>query len=240
MTDKFPLIVLSQQELPQLEAMFLELIEKSDAVFLVHQQSKHCIELNFSGVRFNCEIFEPKGGYSEFKQIMLNSNLSMASSGIALGFSESVSSPQPILPLVKLLLELACIFAKSLAASAVLWKPAELASGPDFFQDSVQNFVSGGAFPSLSLVRFESTSASLLRTKGLAWFADQEIEFQATHLAENEAVRRMVRIIHDIAENGAITEDVETAGLDDGERVCLTLHPEEKLVRVKSSSEMEQ
>jgi hypothetical protein len=136
-------------------------------------------------------------------------------------------------------LELACIFAKSLA-SAVLWKPAELASGPDFFQDSVQNFVAGGAFPSLSLVRFESTSAGLLRTRGLAWFADQEIEFQPTHLAENEAVRRMVRIIHDIAENGAIAEDVETAGLDRGERVYLTLHPEEKLVRVKSSSKMEQ
>ena len=239
MADKFPLILLSQQELPDLEALFLELIEKSNEVFLVHRHSKHCLELNFSGARFDCEIFELEDAYSEFKQIMLNSNLAMARSGLALGFSEFASSPQPILPMVKLLLELASILAKSLRVSAVLWKPAELASGPELFQDSVHSFVSGGAFPSLSLVRFESTKIGVLRTRGLTWFADQEIEFHLNQLAENEAVRRMIRIIHDIAENGAIAEDVETAGLDHGERVFLTLHQEEKLVRVKTTSEME-
>ena len=236
MADEFPLILLSKLGLPELARSFSAYLESSEDVILFREQSRQHVEVSFCGVRFSCKFGIAKEGLLDAKQVMLNSDLAESTTSISIGFSGLVDSALPILPLVKSLLELASKFAASLPVAAVLWAPANIASGPKFFRNSVDDFVSGGAFPSLALVRFNSAEGNILRTNGLAWFSNQEVEFNTSDMDENEAIRRLVRIIHDIAENGAMAENIEVAGLDAGERLSLSVSAEEGVVRVRQTS----
>ena len=72
--------------------------------------------------------------------------------------------------------------------------------------------------PALVQIGIAETESGMFETTGLDYFAGQEVRLNApTGYAANEAVKRLVRIAHDIASNGKIDNEIETSGLVAGE-----------------------
>lgn len=232
-----PLLLLSKQEKHALsESLQDGIAGYGDLFFMKPDHSGERFEVNYCGARFLCEITQSDGNHVGLKQIMLNADFPAVRSAIELNFSATVATDPPVLPIVTGLLSVGAKLAEFLELSAVVWRPAKLASGPDFFIRSIGSFASGGAFPALSLVRFINEGAGAIRTSGLSWFSGQEIEFEMSGLDEKAAMRRIVRVVHDIAVNGPVVEEVEVGGLEPNEKLHISLSAGRSLVRVGISS----
>ena len=136
-------------------------------------------------------------------------------------------------PVVAGLLSLGAEICDNLPVRLVHWWPSELANGPAFFGEAVRDYANGGAFPALSLVRFEKSGASTITTNGLDWFVRQEIAFDTAGLDEASVVKRLVRLLHDIVENGPLMDEMLVDGLQAGERLQLLPSDDGHLVYAK-------
>jgi len=232
--DEYPLTLLTKLETSDLASIFLDFLKESEDAFLFRRHSNNQIDISYCGIRFSCKFTATPSGVVDAKQVMLNSDLSASVSGLSIGFGELVKSELPIFPIVRTLLELASHLSKSLPTLGVMWSPAQIVCGPDFFNSSIDDFTAGGAFPSLPLIRFESDNRGKIYTRGVDWFARQEVEIEAADFGQDGGIRRLVRVIHDIVENGAITEDVEVAGFEPDEKLFFSVNAEENLVEIRT------
>ena len=116
--------------------------------------------------------------------------------------------------------------------------PSQLLSDTSYFATTVEAYAKGGAFPVLSTVKLQFSGESV-HTAGLHWFAGQELELTAYELPQAEIVRRAVRIIHDIATNGAVMVPHDISDLDQGRVVRLVPSPEGDRVLAQIISEMD-
>lgn len=144
-------------------------------------------------------------------------------SGIGFAHADHISAGKGNETINRALLQLARHVGQSIKASSIIWRPAQLHIGFDYFVGATEHYIAGGPFPVLVQIAISETPEGELRTSGLSYFADQEIQITApANYAPNEVVKRLVRIAHDIAINGKIEERTEIDGFIAGEKLCIT------------------
>jgi hypothetical protein len=138
------------------------------------------------------------------------------------------------LPIIRTQLALAAELAGGLPGLAALfWTPAEIAVAPSLFIRLVQEWLDGGAFPVLGLVRFETSETGGLRSRGLGFFIGQEIELSPALSRDRIAGTRIaVRVIHELVALGTIEGAFELAVGSEG-RLRLAPSGDGALVRIE-------
>lgn len=112
-------------------------------------------------------------------------------------------------------LALGGMLAKHLGAISVMWKPAGLQTGVDYFVESVELYASGGVFPVLPTIDFAyGEEGNVLRSKGAAFFCDQEFELRSEQLDHHSLMRRAIRFAHDLATKGAVEDAQNVPDMD--------------------------
>lgn len=144
-------------------------------------------------------------------------------SGIGIFPSEHVASAKHSGTVNRALLQLAQQVGQSIGAASIIWQPAQLQIGFDYFIGATDHYIAGGPFPVLAQIAIAEMSEGIFQTTGLSYFSEQEIRISApTGYAPNEVIKRLVRIAHDIATNGKIDKKIETDGFVPGEKLSIT------------------
>jgi len=138
--------------------------------------------------------------------------------GISLG--EHIEDGKHLPTINRALLNLAKCLGEELGATYIAWIPAEHSIDFEHFREAVADYLAGGPTPVLVQIAIISNENEILRTRGLTYFSAQEIELEfPTNMSDGEAIKRLVRICHDISVNGKIDNKIESEGLDTNERI---------------------
>lgn len=153
--------------------------------------------------------------------IFCRSETSVFHSAVQLRLGNAVASGRGVPAVVLALLQLGAVLGRDLHAATVHWHPASIISGYDYFSETVAQYAAGAAFPAMTCVGFDVTQRDVVRTHGLKWLSGQELVFEHPGLPRHEAMRYVVRLVHDIATQGAIHAPLEVRGLKANEIVQL-------------------
>jgi hypothetical protein len=120
------------------------------------------------------------------------------------------------------LLKLTCLAADTLGATHFYWSPAALWSEIAALRTAVSEMLSSGMPPVLHLVAFLTDASGHVATRGLGYFAGQELAVvQAGGLGRADQVRRLARLAIDMMANGPISGKRRFPGLSSGETVAV-------------------
>ncbi len=210
-------------------------------VAIVHGKiGKSCpMLLLFQGITYSAKLVAFEGDLNTHRNIFCNIDKAKIMSVLTLDLGDNVKGGETIPPIVKGLLGLARRIGQAIDTVAVVWNPAHIVSGFSYFSESIDSYEKNGAFPALALVDFNMQMDGEISSKGLSWFSEQELIFFASHLSREEAMRRMVRVVHDIATNGPILSRIEIKGLDLTETMILTPSTDGEIVMMQSMSKTE-
>jgi hypothetical protein len=182
--------------------------------------------LLFSGVAFTYAL-QACPAPAATHHIFCNADLSDIHSAVHIDLGPAVASGRIIPAIVQAMLELGEVLGRNLGIKAVFWSPAAVASGYDYYAEAVAQYAEGAAFPALLCVGFDMSTTAIVQTSGLAWLCGQELTFAHPQLPAHEAMRYVVRLVHDLATQGAYDRVVELPGLHADEGVVVTPIPEE-------------
>jgi len=127
-------------------------------------------------------------------------------------------------------------------ASHFFWSPARLWSDAPQFRASVAEMLTSGMPPVLHMVAFrrqDGDEGEAVVTRGLAWFAGQELEARIpAGWTVAKMVRRLARLALDMMLHGRFSGSRELQGLAPGERIRLAAAGEgRRVVRVEFGPE---
>lgn len=188
--------------------------------------------LVFQGVSFRYDIQDVPPSEAE-RFIFCNANIRSMQSAVHLDFGPAVEGGNLVPAAVKTLLQLGEVLGQVFASTSIFWQPAGILTGFDFFAEAVTQYVEGAAFPALVCVDFDTSDSDSVKTNGLMWLGGQEIMFEHAPLSTLEAMRYMVRLVHDIATLGAVDSEIEVPGMGSGEIIRLTPRLGNKLLSVR-------
>lgn len=155
------------------------------------------------------------------RQIFCNIDRTKIGCVLTLDFGDHIAGANAVPIIVQTLFSLACQLGTAASATGLWWHPSQIISGFGYFCDAVDDYELGGAFPVLSTISFDFSDDGVVESNGLAWFSGQEIKLAAPAMGKSEVMRRVVRIVHDIATNGAIASEIIVDGLAPGEQIRL-------------------
>jgi hypothetical protein len=185
--------------------------------------------LLFSGVSFRYAL-QACPAPTARHHIFCNADLSDIQSAVHIDLGAAVASGRTVPAIVQVMLELGYILGRNLGIKAVLWSPAAVVSGFDYYAEAVAQYAEGAAFPALLCVGFDMSTIGMVQTIGLAWLCDQELSFAHGQLPAHEAMRYVVRLVHDLATQGAYDRALELPGLHADEVVVVTPSPDQGTV----------
>lgn len=188
--------------------------------------------LLFSGIAFSYAL-QSCPAPAATHHIFCSADLSDIQSAVHIDLGPAVASGRIIPAIVQAMLELGDVLGRNLGIKAVFWSPAAVASGYDYYAEAVAQYTKGAAFPALLCVGFDMSTVDIVQTTGLAWLCDQELSFAHPQLPAHEAMRYVVRLVHDLATQGAYDRVVELPGLHADEVVVVTPIPEEGKVKAR-------
>jgi hypothetical protein len=132
---------------------------------------------------------------------------------IELALGPHMGKGRPLMPVIKVMCGLGATLATLTGVQAVCWGPAKSWMAPDYFIRTITSWLTGGAFPSLGLVSLERDSGGALATHGLDYLIGQELRFEPDRRMPLAAATRIaVRLIHQMAEGGAIHAATDLTG----------------------------
>jgi hypothetical protein len=185
----------------------------------------------FKGITFLVAVTSKPSEISSFERVFCKSSLAIAQASVVIGFDENVAGGERIAPITATLLEFGAYLSGPLGADTVAWMPAQIMSDSEYFAEAVSDYLNGGVFPCLALVRFSfSGGDESVRTSGLNWFCGQELELKCSGIDRPSIMRRMVRIVHDMAVNGPINSDETVPDLDGEGKLQLSPTPDGTVV----------
>jgi len=150
------------------------------------------------------------------------------SMGIGLWLGEHLKSGRHLPSINRALLGIAKILGQAVSATHICWRPARHSIDFGHFEEAVDDYLAGGPTPVLIQIAITKNQNNALQTHGLNYFSNQEITLAETsNMSESEAIKRLVRISHDIAINGKIDNALEVDGLNKGEKI--TFRPSQNL-----------
>lgn len=122
---------------------------------------------------------------------------------------------------------MAALLTEPVEAHALFWSPAGLWSSVQELDRAVVAMEAAGLPPILHVVGFGVESggadtAVALRSRGLDWFAGQELLLSGPRgMTDTALVRRAARLAAHMMVNGPVVERQQTDGLEGGERIVL-------------------
>ena len=188
--------------------------------------------LLFSGVSFSYAL-QACPAPAARHHIFCNADLSDIQSAVHIDLGPAVASGRVVPAIVQAMLELGDVLGRNLGIKAVFWSPAAAASGYDYYAEAVAQYAEGAAFPALLCVGFDMSTNAIVQTTGLAWLCDQELTFAHPKLPAHEAMRYVVRLVHDLATQGAYDRALELPGLHADEVVVVTPSPDQGTVNAR-------
>jgi hypothetical protein len=188
--------------------------------------------LLFSGVSFTYEL-QACPAPAATHHISCNADLTDIQSAVHIDLGPAVASGRVVPAIVQAMLELGEVLGHHLGIKAVFWSPAAVVSGYDYYAEAVAQYAEGAAFPALLCVGFDVSTNAIVQTTGLAWLCDQELTFAHGQLPAHEAMRYVVRLVHDLATQGAYDCALELPGLHADEVVVVTPSPDQGTVNAR-------
>jgi hypothetical protein len=188
--------------------------------------------LLFSGVSFSYAL-QACPAPAARHHIFCNADLSDIQSAVHIDLGAAVASGRTVPAIVQAMLELGDVLGRNLDIKAVFWSPAAVVSGYDYFAEAVAQYAEGAAFPALLCVGFDMSTNAIVQTTGLAWLCDQELTFAHGQLPAHEAMRYVVRLVHDLTTQGAYDRALELPGLHADEVVVVTPSPDQGTVNAR-------
>jgi hypothetical protein len=185
--------------------------------------------LLFSGVSFSYAL-QACPAPAATHHIFCNADLSGIQSAVHIDLGPAVASGRVVPAIVQFMLELGDVLGRNLGIKAVFWSPAVVVSGYDYYAEAVAQYAEGAVFPALLCVSFDTSTIGIVQTTGLAWLCDQELTFTHPKLPAHEAMRYVVRLVHDLATQGAYDHALELPGLYVDEVVVVTPSPDQGTV----------
>jgi hypothetical protein len=218
-----PLVLLcSQNPIDIVEQMIFWLSEQSDVhldVESIGRISSYALIKSGVGVILTVEPFATH--LDGLIPIFYQSASCQPQSQICLSLDPRVAGGLRVPAVVKQFLSVAETLGSKMQALAAIWVPADVISGFEYFAEIVCRFVAGGPFPALSLVGFATDAKGCVNTQGMELFVGQEFRLTSESLDHNAKMQRMVRILHDLVLNGAISQPMNEKGLVAGEQVSI-------------------
>jgi hypothetical protein len=224
-----PLLLLFDEGLEQVRRRFAALVENSPEYAMEEQirSSGNFAILNKPPVGFEVGWAHGAVSLSGYRAVFADPPLGKSVTSLSIDFGPHLRAGGRSAPLARELLAVGADLAEKLAANLVVWNPGKLVSKEALFVESVQSYLNGGVFPVLVTVDFDySSDESELRSTGLMWFSGQEIALAGCGLRGQQLVRRAVRLVHDIATNGAVVMAQKVSDLDDDKLIDLAFEPQ--------------
>jgi hypothetical protein len=221
--DIAPLTLLTKHQASDLVNLLSDLVAKDSEIALAEASavSGKAFEIVYSGVTFLVAIKPEMDDIAAFKKIFCSFEPSQIRCGLDISLGSHVAGGERVPAIVQALFATARKIGGVCAAVALVWRPASIVSGFEYFEEAVADYLAGGAFPVLAMVDFKSEPNRVIATTGLAILSGQELRIECGAMTESEMMRRVVRVVHDIATNGPVLEDVIMDGLEPAEKLKL-------------------
>jgi hypothetical protein len=157
------------------------------------------------GAAFDVAITETAFPLADYRRVFDNSFSEKMESALGINLGPHMQHGMVVPAIAKAYLQFALTITKGLDACCVAANAAGVVSGKDYFVESVSGYCDGGPFPTLALVACDLVeNGSSLQSRGMDVFAGQEILLAGNGLDEIEMMRRMIRLVHEIATNGPV------------------------------------
>ncbi len=190
--------------------------------------------IQYEGLDLDMHWFEDPLDINSYKQLFCNIDEASFQSGIAISFGSHIRDGNKNAAIISSLFRYIRLLIENSKSIAVAWNISSIISDSQYFVDVINHYEKGGAFPILSTIDFTYDIEGILKSSGLSYFSNQEIHYECRHLNEAESMKRMTRIAHDIAVNGAYSDSMEVDGLDENERIYITVDKDNSIARVRS------
>ncbi|MBL0924348.1 MAG: hypothetical protein IBJ12_07765 [Sphingomonadaceae bacterium] len=198
--------------------------------------NRHSVDIVYCGVTFRLALDSTRPDLSGLKKIFCNLDSSSVGSVLGISLGDHVAGGERVPAIVQGLLGVGQRLGKLLGATGAIWHPADILSGFPYFSEAVADYLGGGGFPALALVNFKGGKDGSIVTHGLALLSGQELEICPAEMGQSEVMRRVVRVVHDIATNGPVQNPVELAGIEAGEIIHLEPLRESGLLKMNAYS----
>lgn len=237
-----PLLLLFDVSQAELRDKFDALVANSPHLSIdpLGQAGKSRTTIVVDGLTFLCDWNVTHADMSNSRKIFSTIGEEMVQSAMGLALHPHIGEGFRIPEIAKAFLALGASLARQLGATGVFWRPAALQTGPDYFVEVVDSYLSGGVFPVLPIVDFEfDDEERVLRSNGLDLFCGQEFEIQSDQMERPEIIRRAIRLAHDLATNGAVEDEQDVPDIDPDNVIHLTPNNSGNLLicRIKSNAE---
>lgn len=203
-------------------------------------QSVSSARIHQGSVGFDIIWSEETPALAGYRSVFFDPMVSGKLSHLSINLTENLAGGERVAPVATALLAFGASIASRLSAYAVMWTPGKIVSDPAFFAQSVESYAKGEVFPVLVTVDFDyNDDERALRSSGLMWFSGQEIEVSGCGLQGQDLVRRAVRLVHDIATNGAVVVQQQVPDLDPDKRIALIPNPDGDILHCEIYSKVE-
>lgn len=198
-------------------------------------------EISVNGMVFELQQF----GISETQNLLRQCNVTSIfgspancrSKSIGVWLGDHLKSGKHMPTINRTLLRVGKLVGQAVSATHVGWLPAHQSIDFEHFEETVDDYLSGGPTPVLLQIAIAKSDDKKFKTVGLSYFANQEVALvPPPGMIESEAIKRLVRICHDIAVNGQIEQELEIDGLSEGERITFKPSPNRSSLAVTISS----
>ncbi len=171
--------------------------------------------LLFEGMTFVLELRSSAIEAKDFSPVFLTEPVNALQSSVSIKFGLNLFGGLRVPALALGLMRFAALLSDTLGAIAVGANDAQVLSDAGYFRDSVEAYRKGGAFPVLALIGFDQHQMdNILATRGLEYFAGQELVFHGNELENSEMIRRMVRLVHDLCLHGPVDRKQRVADIE--------------------------
>ena len=149
-------------------------------------------------------------------------------SAIRIAPGDNIVSGRHLSAVNQRLLQLGMFVGMNLDATLAAWSPSKAVTSFEYYCETVQQYCDGGPFPALIQNSIDCNAPDQYQTKGLDYFANQEIRLTTPpDMKEADVTKRIIRLVHDVAMNGKIDSYAKSEGIQDGE--ILTFSPSDDL-----------
>jgi hypothetical protein len=224
LTELAPLELIFDASLEEVVKKFEQFLEDNSECWLSEplKNNASTAKLHHGCLGFGVEWREGPVTFSGFRTVFTHASVRGEQTIISVRLSADLAGGNRSPPIVCGLLALGVKLVSDLKCDFVKWNPGRLISDPAFFVENVDSYLQNGAFPVLVTVDFELTDdGKQLETKGLNWFAGQEIAVTGCGLRDHDLVRRAVRLVHDIATQGPVFQRQKVPDLDTDKAIDL-------------------
>jgi hypothetical protein len=134
-------------------------------------------------------------------------------------------------PIVRAITGLGASLALALPVAAVCWEPGGGWMEPRYFTRVIVGWLAGGPFPALGLTALETDEAGVVRSHGLDFFCNQEIEvLPRPGEASSDTAKLALRVIDNLVRRGRIERRTELESPSDR---AIIAEPSADLSRVR-------